>query len=67
MWCRPAKVRSVLAAKVRISGSQKAFADEHSLSPQYICDVLKNRREISGRLAKILGFERHIRYWRDIK
>jgi DNA-binding transcriptional regulator YdaS (Cro superfamily) len=67
MWNGPSRVRTALAKAVRKAGSQKDFAEKHGLSPSYINDVLRNRREISGRLAKALGYERRIMYWSDFR
>jgi hypothetical protein len=39
-----------------LAGSQKAVADELLISPSYLCDVLKGRRDVSDALAHKLGF-----------
>lgn len=48
-------LRSACAA-----GGQQAWARAHGLSPQYVCDVLKGRRDVSERLANELGFLRRV-------
>jgi hypothetical protein len=47
------------------SGSQAAWAQAKMFSPQFICDVLKSKRDVTERLAAELGFARHS-VWRRI-
>lgn len=47
-----------LRAYVQKKGSQKAAAEELGVSPQYLTDVLKSRRDISLSLGRKLGFEK---------
>lgn len=42
--------------------SQKKLAQRIGFSPQYLCDVLQTRREISGALARAFGFERVVSF-----
>ena len=41
-------------------GGQKGWAKDHGVSPQYVNDILHERREVSQNMARKLGFERHI-------
>jgi DNA-binding transcriptional regulator YdaS (Cro superfamily) len=53
--------QAVLAALRRLckaAGDQRAFARQAGLSPSLIADVLRGRKTISGRLARICGYER---------
>lgn len=43
-------------------GSQKAFAQAHHISEQYLSDVLRGRREPGQKILDALGVERIIRY-----
>ena len=44
-----------------VSSSQKTVAAKINVSPQYLCDVLNERRDPAGILARI-GFERVVMY-----
>lgn len=57
------EVRNVLAVKVAAMGSQKAFAQIHLISEQFLCDVLMGRRPISSAIEKALGIERMPTTW----
>lgn len=48
----------------REAGGQKAWAAEHGIAPQHVCDVLAGRREMSDRILGALGFRRVERYAR---
>jgi hypothetical protein len=50
-------VRNLLERQCNIAGSQKNWARANSLSPQFICDVLKGRRDPSPRILDALGLE----------
>jgi plasmid maintenance system antidote protein VapI len=65
MYLRPSQVRRRLAKAVADAGSQKAFAEQCGLSPQYINDCLRNRREISGKLAECLGLKLRRLFWQN--
>lgn len=43
-------------------GSQDALAHHLDISPQYLCDILKGRRAVSGNLAQRIGYRRIIGY-----
>lgn len=47
-----------LREEVRRIGSQKAFAEAHGISEQYVSDMLRGRRAISDRVLGSLGLER---------
>lgn len=53
-------VLSVLRDECTSLGSQKAWAKKQGVSPAYVNDILQGRREISDRVAEMLGFERHV-------
>lgn len=57
------EVRNVLAVKVAAMGSQKAFAEIHLLSEQFLSDVLLGRRPVSSAIEKALGIERMPTTW----
>lgn len=44
------------------SSTQKDVAAGLMISPQYICDILAGKREISAPLAKALGYKRITQY-----
>lgn len=44
------------------SEPQKDVAERLGISPQYLCDVLKGRRDISAHLAERLGYERIVAF-----
>lgn len=44
--------------------TQAYVADRLNLSPAFICDVLKGRREVTERLAKKLGYRRVVQFER---
>lgn len=52
----------VLRHAVEASGSQKAFADQHALSEQYVGDVLHGRRDPGQKILAALGYERLVFY-----
>ncbi len=43
-------------------GGQKAWAEAHNISPQYLCDVLNARREPGESILAALGLRRLVRY-----
>lgn len=51
-----------LQAAIHVAGSQKAFAQQHSISTQYISDVLHGRREPGQKILDALGVERIVSY-----
>ncbi len=48
--------------RVSDSGSQKAFAEECGISPAFLSDILKGKREISQRILEKLKFKKVVYY-----
>lgn len=44
-------------------GSQKATAEKLGISPQYINDLLRGRREFSAKIAVLLGWRREVVFY----
>lgn len=44
------------------SSSQKVVAEQYGISPQYLNDILKQRRDISATLADRLGYRRRVEF-----
>jgi predicted transcriptional regulator len=42
--------------------SQREVADDLGLSPAFVCDVLKGRREVTERLAKKMGYRKVVEF-----
>jgi hypothetical protein len=53
-----AALLEVLRREVAGSGSQEIVAKRLRVSPQYLCDVLKGRREPGRKLLDALGYRR---------
>jgi DNA-binding transcriptional regulator YdaS (Cro superfamily) len=51
------QMRAKLRTAVKEAGGQKQFAELIDVSPQYVCDCLKGRRDIGQSIARPLGFE----------
>lgn len=56
------QMKQRLQQAVEVAGSQKAFAEKAGISQQYLCDVLKGRREIGDKILKWFKMERVIFY-----
>ena len=56
------ELRRELEAAIEKAGSQRAFAKKLGFSEQFICDVMKGRREISDNLASALGYRRVVMF-----
>ena len=54
----------ILRAECKAAGTQKAWAQAHDISPQYVADVLNGRREPSERIARALGWQRVVLFER---
>lgn len=54
------KVRAKIAAECERLGSQKAYAEACGVSPSYVHDVIKGRREPTEPILTPLGIERQI-------
>ena len=51
----------------RLGGSQLGFARLHGISTQYVCDVLKRRREPGAKILDALYLVREVRYVPKVK
>lgn len=60
---RPIDIRNHLAACCQKT-TQKQVSIALGISPQYLCDIIKGRREISEQVAEKLGFERVVTFVR---
>jgi plasmid maintenance system antidote protein VapI len=59
----PNKVKDAILARLANS-SQKDLAAELGISPQYFSDIIREKREISPKVAEKLGYQRS---WEKIK
>jgi hypothetical protein len=57
-----AEAYKLLNNEIRKAGSQAAFADSHGISRQYLTDVLKGRRDISGKILDALGLAKIVEF-----
>jgi hypothetical protein len=57
-----ADLLAILRSECAAAGGQQAWARAHGFSPQYVCDVLKGRRDISEAMGNALGFMREVRF-----
>lgn len=57
------QVISALRGAIEDEGSAAAWANGHGFSRQFICDVLKGRRDLTEKLAVALGFRKVLRLW----
>jgi hypothetical protein len=51
-----------LRAAISAAGLQRAFADQHKISLQYVNDVTRGRREPGQKILDALGIERIVIY-----
>lgn len=51
-----------LRAACQAAGGQKAWAERHGVSPQYVCDVLNARREPGAAILAPLGLAKRTLY-----
>ncbi len=56
------QVRELLRVAIRRWSTMKAFAEHHGLSPQYVTDVMKGRREPDSKICHAIGVERVVVY-----
>lgn len=58
------QVRSILRAKITVlcNGRQKIMANAIGVSESFLCDVLADRREPTGKILEYLGYERVVSY-----
>lgn len=52
------QVRAALSRECEAAGGQKAWADAHNISQQYVCDVIGGSRQPGPTMRKALGLER---------
>lgn len=57
-----AYIRRMLANEVSAAGGQGVWAKKHRLSPQYVCDVLKGRRDPGVSILRALKHRKIIFY-----
>lgn len=48
---------ALLKSQIKMAGSQKAFAKQIEISPQYLSDVLAGRRMPNRQILNALGYE----------
>jgi hypothetical protein len=53
---------AILRSACASAGGQQAWARSKGFSPQYVCDVLRGRRDVSEAMANALGFVREVRF-----
>jgi transcriptional regulator with XRE-family HTH domain len=58
-------VQTALGEFCASKGTAKAAAKEMGISPQYLSDLLRGRRDIPDRIAEFLGFRKTITYSRS--
>lgn len=56
------EVITLLATRCKEHGSQRAFAEMHDISAQYVTDVLKRKREPGEKILDALGLEKIVSY-----
>lgn len=52
------QVREMLKRECSAAGGQSAWADLHNVSPQFVCDVLKGKRNVTKTIAAALELQR---------
>jgi DNA-binding transcriptional regulator YdaS (Cro superfamily) len=56
------KMMAEVRRLIRLVGSQKQAAIQLGITPQYLNDILHQRREISTRVADAMGYDRIVSY-----
>ena len=59
--------REMLRRLVKEAGSQRALAKKYGISPMFLCDVLKERRDPGEKFLAAMGFKREVVVRRDVK
>jgi len=59
--------RKHLAKLAEEAGSQRNLAKRLGISPMFICDVLKGRRDPGDKMLKAMGFERRVSIRRTVE
>jgi DNA-binding transcriptional regulator YdaS (Cro superfamily) len=52
---------------VATAGGQKAWAEKHGVSPQFVCDVLHGRRGLTDTICQAIGLIRETVYRENIR
>ena len=58
--------RALLKTMANEAGSQRLLAKKLGVSPMFICDILKGRREPGDKLLKALGMYKHVSIRRNV-
>jgi DNA-binding transcriptional regulator YdaS (Cro superfamily) len=58
------QLRAIMRDKLSARGAQRAFAQQHGVSEQYLSDWLKGRRDAGPAIASACGYERVVTYRR---
>lgn len=58
------QMRSMLRSALSAAGSQKELAKRIGITPQFLNDMLNDRRAITGKALSYLGFEQITVYYR---
>ena len=56
------EARQILRQAIAQSGSQVRFAQAHGISPQYLNDMVKRNRDISGKILVALGLKKVVEF-----
>jgi phage portal protein BeeE len=56
------QMQILVMTAIAIEGSQKKAAKTFGVSPQYLSDVIRGRREITDKIANYFGVERCVVY-----
>lgn len=59
-YLNKADVVKMVAAACDRAGGQRVWASENGLSPAYVTDVLKGRRDPADSICRALGLERRV-------
>lgn len=49
------------------AGSQRNLAKKLGVSPMFICDIIKGRREPGEKILKALGLQKNVRIIRSVR
>lgn len=56
------EVRDRLRTAINEAGGQRAFAEQHGLTPAYVNDVVHGRRALADRILAAIGVSRAVTY-----
>ena len=59
----PDAMIDLLRAECETEGGQRPWAAKHGVSPQFVSDLLRGRRNISERVAEALGYRAEIVFY----